>query len=698
MYSIRPAAVLLLLTAFANADEPVPVADLLTTRTNLPARVASLPKDWTAAATNGGWVVAGRAEGPVAFRLQPTAGDAFDFSRWNYARVDVSNAGPGVVWIQARLDNEGAQDWMHCSPGSAIVRPGEMATIGFPFTRPEAEYQGNPLFKDQNTRPSGFRTHWRSFDAARVKGVRLLVRSAAPDIALHVDPPAAAWPADDSLTARLEALPYLDELGQARATAWPGKLASTAELSSSLTNDLAQLSATPRAAVFDRFGGWATGPQREATGWFRTEKIDGRWWLVDPDGRLFWSAGACCVGWEAATPLTKTREDAGFFAWLPPTNDPLAAIGLTTAKDKRRVNFPAMNFMRAFGEDWTNAAADLTHLRMHAAGLNTLGAWSGDTVARRQRTPYTLITGAWWPIWKTSDGHIPEPFDPVFTNELRKSLAGFAWAKDDPWCLGVFIDNELEWPDDFASVLLAAGSHQPAKRWAVGRLEAKYRDIAALNRAWDTKLATWDELLRRRDLAATKGMRADMDDLYLGFARAYFSACRAVLNETLPHRLYLGCRTHRGPPVLGRAAQGLVDVFSVNSYERTPVAHQVQGSVDLPIIASEFHFGAVDRGVPGPGLCAVHDQTQRGRAYAGYLAAALRDPRFVGVHWFQWLDQSAAGRPGENYQVGFVDVTGRAYPEFTAIAARAHERMYDARAGNAPSVEATLDRLLDQNH
>ena len=71
---------------------------------------------------------------------------------------------------------------------------------------------------------------------------------------------------------------------------------------------------------------------------------------------------------------------------------------------------------------------------------------------------------------------------------------------------------------------------------------------------------------------------------------------------------------------------------------------QVPADADIPILSSEFHFGAVDRGVPSPGLSGSWDQRQRALSFAHYLASALADPRFVGVHWFQWIDQSAAGR------------------------------------------------------
>ena len=155
------------------------------------------------------------------------------------------------------------------------------------------------------------------------------------------------------------------------------------------------------------------------------------------------------------------------------------------------------------------------------------------------------------------------------------------------------------------------------------------------------------------------------------------------MNEVLPNKLFLGCRCHRGPNVLGRAAAGHADVFSVNVYDSTVRAWQVPANVDMPILAGEFHIGSVDRGVPSPGLASAWNQRQRGLAFSNYLSTALADPRFVGVHWFQWIDQSAAGRKDrENHQCGFVDVTGRSYPEFVHSVAHATQQMYQARTDN----------------
>ena len=42
--------------------------------------------------------------------------------------------------------------------------------------------------------------------------------------------------------------------------------------------------------ALDAYGGWA-GTTEVATGFFRTQQVDGRWWLIDPEGHPFFSNG-----------------------------------------------------------------------------------------------------------------------------------------------------------------------------------------------------------------------------------------------------------------------------------------------------------------------------------------------------------------------------------------------------------------------
>ena len=674
----------------AGAADAISTTDLLATRSNLAGRIENRG-GWTADAVDGGWRVSGRSGGPIVWA--PASGERWNLSGWNYVSVELVNRGDTVVTVDGRLDNPGAQDWTACSPSSAVVPPGGRATLGFPFTRADGAYRGAEIFRPQLARPNGHRLHWRGFDPADVRALRLVVRSAGADVQLSISEPRLAWPVDSARDAALEEMPYLDAFGQVRALDWPGKAVSEEQLRGELARHAAAVARAGWPTGFDRFGGWAAGPQLEATGHFRTEKREGRWWLVDPDGRLFWSAGVCGVGWEAATALTPQRRAAGFFSALPATNDPAYAVGMREGK-KPAINFPALNLWRAFGTNWEARATELIHDELHAWGVNTLAAWSSGEVMRRGRTPYTLTTGVWWPVWREGGSHRPSPFAADFEKNVRAELTKLAWAKDDPFCLGVFVDNELDWPDQFAPALFDAPSWEPTRAWAQQRLQEKYADISALNAAWGITAKEWKDVWKKPASGLPAAAAADLEPLYEDYVRAYFAGCRRVINEVLPGKLYLGCRTHRGPKVMGRAARGLVDVFSVNCYDVRAGVHQLGGDVDMPVLVGEFHFGAVDRGVPSPGLRAVADQRQRGLAYAQYLASGLADPRIVGAHWFQWLDQPASGRGDrENHQVGFVDVTGRPHPDFVRGVASATSAMYPARAAGG-SVEQVLSQLL----
>ena len=84
----------------------------------------------------------------------------------------------------------------------------------------------------------------------------------------------------------------------------------------------------------------------------------------------------------------------------------------------------------------------------------------------------------------------------------------------------------------------------------------------------------------------------------------------------------------------------------------------------MPIVVGEFHFGTPGRGL-APGLAQVSNQKERGVAYRYYVENAAAHPAVIGTHWFQWLDQPSTGRnDGENYNIGFVDVTDRPHTEF----------------------------------
>jgi hypothetical protein len=93
-----------------------------------------------------------------------------------------------------------------------------------------------------------------------------------------------------------------------------------------------------------------------------------------------------------------------------------------------------------------------------------------------------------------------------------------------------------------------------------------------------------------------------------------------------------------------------------------------------PVMVTEFHIGVPENGL-GSGLVQAMNQTERGIAYRYFVEQAMSLPYCLGAHWFAWRDEPVLGRmDGENYNIGFVDVTDRPYPELIdAVKATDHD-------------------------
>jgi hypothetical protein len=115
---------------------------------------------------------------------------------------------------------------------------------------------------------------------------------------------------NDPGDAVLEGKPLVDELGQYTHADWPSKAHSLAELKSHWAAEETALKDAPTNR--DSYGGFSD-THAKATGFFRVEQIEGRWWFVDPDGHLFYSTGLNGVGVSSGTRVAgqHVRESAG---------------------------------------------------------------------------------------------------------------------------------------------------------------------------------------------------------------------------------------------------------------------------------------------------------------------------------------------------------------------------------------------------
>lgn len=348
----------------------------------------------------------------------------------------------------------------------------------------------------------------------------------------------------------------VDAYGQSTRAKWPEKVTGDEQLKSAAAKEQQLLKswlAEREKSSLDKFGGWTKGPQFKASGFFRSEKQEGRWYLVTPEGHPFYSLGVNTVTPEVNQTYIAGRE--WMFESLPKPDEPLASHygegdnrGGNGADQGRGNNagrwydFYGANLQRLYGQPcvvtsetkagvadaakadaeaaekpaaapcapqvfddkrWTAHTLD----RLQAWGFNTVGNWSAPMLGDAERVPYTVplsIVGDYASISTGTDwwGGMPDPFDPRFAMATERAVAIAARDhRDDPWLIGYFADNELAWagPGDNpkARYALAYGTLKmttdvPAKRAFLKQLRDKYRNQAGLSKAWGIDLPAWE--------------------------------------------------------------------------------------------------------------------------------------------------------------------------------------------------------------
>jgi hypothetical protein len=142
---------------------------------------------------------------------------------------------------------------------------------------------------------------------------------------------------------------------------------------------------------YDIYGGWKS-VQGKKTGFFHTEKISGKWWIVSPEGNAFFSKG----------------------------------VNSVHSSKKEKFSISDIEKVVSWLKDW---------------GMNTAGCWSDPDLMQGKIVvalrPKTTVAG---------NKKFPDVFDPKWKIEVQKNaLKQCALYRDNPWVLGYFTDNERPW-------------------------------------------------------------------------------------------------------------------------------------------------------------------------------------------------------------------------------------------------------------
>jgi len=417
---------------------------------------------------------------------------------------------------------------------------------------------------------------------------------------------------------------------------------------------------------FDKYFG-SLRYQARASGYFRVRRIDGRWWLITPQGHPFFSNGFNVLNIHG----TATHD------------------GVKHYRDAALAKYGSQ-------EAWVDAQFE----RCVKWGFNTVGGWSQWELFK-DRLPYTVILYA---------GEYDDYFTHEFVDQVRRRLQPTARRLAyDPYLIGYFLNNEMYWGfgarglyhflDHYMKLPIATS---PGKARLIGFLKARYGTVAALAVDFRTSAADWESLSQETLLPSrrTKGAMATRIAWPAVVAERFFSITDEALRQADPNHLNLGVRfiSQLTPRKVIEVAGRYVDVMSINLYELHPgLAEALEGfdpdylpvtnflgahyrAGGRPILISEWGYRAADSGLPNtypPIYPTLATQADRADAFESYFRNVLVRPWFVGLHWFLYADQPPEGRfDGEDNNFGFVNEQDEPYREMTERSAMMYKKIY----------------------
>ncbi|MEX2606631.1 MAG: hypothetical protein WD708_04735 [Kiritimatiellia bacterium] len=463
----------------------------------------------------------------------------------------------------------------------------------------------------------------------------------------------------------------------------------------------------------DRFGGVIAYGNHGGTGFYRIETVEGKTWIISPEGHPYFYKAMCTVHPYSYYP-------ASAFATLPERGGEFA-----DAFHPANGNYSPLiaNQIRKHGpEEWyVNWIAQSVN-RLRNWGFNAVGDWSLRTV-NDLGMPHTLTLQTQNAPADKIDRKLVDPFDPALRQWITNQLNWFSSESmnpglfEDPNLIAYVIGNEMEWAGWgknkryllIENILNKDGTLR-AKQDLVSWLKDRYEgDFMKLQQVWNLKVTGFEELLntpvRHQGDHASEACKADMSRYIERFADQFFRVCVEAIREKDPNHMIWGPRFTFWPPdKVVKVAGNYLDVLAWDIYSYTFYTevfdryYEISGNT--PFMIAEFGFETLDlpwyfppdhRQNKPDGLrihAAMETPERQGEAYAHYVETLAGIPYFVGYSYFHLHRGLATGVVDMNdrYREGFTqrmrlandrvdaihqglldDITPVAYPRDPAI-------------------------------
>ena len=406
---------------------------------------------------------------------------------------------------------------------------------------------------------------------------------------------------------------------------------------------------------FSRYGGWLK-KRFDSTGFFHTKKVDGRWWLVDPEGYLYIDRALSSVrplATESGRQALRTKF-GDEMRWINETAHLMKKNGFFTSggfsntllaqQPDTSLNYtPVLNFMKGY-------AREVKGVERYSIKTREFYVFESEFKAYCDAKAQKIITSG------KTDYSDPEQHLTIDIN--------------DPHLIGYFSDNELPFDINYLDYFLEAKDNS---------------ETSQATKSW--------YLERKGELTGTTEITEEDRLAFLKFlAEEYFKIVTSAISSQDPNHLFLGARFHntafgkRGR-ILFEAIAPYADVISLNWYNTwTPsdaVMREWERIANKPIMITEFYVKGEDTGMPnrsGAGWI-VKTQKDRGDFYQHFTLALLESKTCVGWCWFRYQDNDITASPEDpsnaDSNKGVVTYQYEPYDELTNKMAPLNNGVYD---------------------
>ena len=491
------------------------------------------------------------------------------------------------------------------------------------------------------------------------------------------------------------AKPFIDKFGQCTVMDWPEKVVSENDLRQDALNEM--FFRIRKNYDRDKFGGWIGTQNKfnlQATGFFYVQKVNDRWWFVDPAGNLFFSLASFFAYCDT---YTNPKGKEASFEWLPPKAGEYKKLWEKYSSNEC-VSFYKANLMRKYGQEWGKKWYLNSLRRWINWGFNSTSAFGN----RFHSLPYA--NGPYRFIDRCAPmipGAAPDVFDPEFPKKLDDLCKSkLPQMSKDRYFIGYFFGNEQPF-EKIRTVVPQLPEKYAAKRKLAEFLKNRYKTIDKFNQAWRLSAKNFEALLNLKFSPSTRESENDMDDFLALYCDTYGRILRNAVKKYDPNHLLLGFRwmpsTARNKIIVQNLGRYL-DVVSINYYtdqiDPNFVTEVSRLAGDKPVLLSEWSYGTTQRGHINA-VQIASTQKERGLYYQSYVETAAAINSVVGCHWFEYADQAITGRYSaspivERCNYGLVDITDRPYSQFIQYVAKTNSRIYDLASGKIKPVKLTI--------